>query len=234
MLKQQLQQWYAEEREKLQGMSPAKAAQYIWTYYKLWIIGFVVAVVVIVYFAVHYATTLREDWFYACYANVPAIHVSQLEDGGSLYADFAQYAGYDLSEKNLIFDANCYCKPSETPYNNHYFDKLVALIESGKLDVLIMEGSELQAMGTSGRLMDLQGGVYTIDDRWADRLLYCENTDESYGKTKVPVAVDLSGSVLTEPDGPYPDGCAVSLGAYAPHPDQFEVFLTFLLEENVP
>lgn len=229
MGKQEFRQWFDTERGKVKKMTPLKAAEYIWMYYKIPIIAIVVAVFVICYMAVLWRTSLRENWFYVCYGNVPA--TAQVGDDSDLYQEFAQYAGYDLSQKNLIFDDNCYCKPSETPYSNNYYDKLIALLESGVLDALVMESQELEALGTTGRLMDLQGEYYTIDPRWEDRLIYCDNTDESYGKDRVPIAVDLTGSVLTGEGSPYPDGCAVALNAYGSHSDQFDVFLTFLLEE---
>ena len=42
-----LRNWYENEKEKLSTMDRAKAVQYIWQYYKLWIIGIVAAVCVL-------------------------------------------------------------------------------------------------------------------------------------------------------------------------------------------
>jgi hypothetical protein len=48
------------------------------------------------------------------------------------------------------------------------------------------------------------------------------------------VAVDLTGSFLTEAEGPYPEGCAVSLSAFSSRPEELERFLNFFLEEGNP
>ena len=48
------------------------------------------------------------------------------------------------------------------------------------------------------------------------------------------MAVDLSGSFLTEPEGPYTDGCAVSLSAASSRTEELERFLIFFLEEGNP
>lgn len=44
-LKEKITHWYTTEREKLRPMSPLKRVQYIFTYYKSWMLGFLAAVV---------------------------------------------------------------------------------------------------------------------------------------------------------------------------------------------
>ena len=139
-----------------------------------------------------------------------------------------------LKEKNLVFDTNCYCNPSEKTYGNNYYNKLIALMDGGVLDLLIMEKEDLQAIGSTGRLLDLEGEYFLLDQHWKDRLIYCENTASDYEKSLVPVAVDLTGSFLTEAEGPYPEGCAVSLSAFSSRPEELERFLIFFLEEGNP
>ena len=102
------------------------------------------------------------------------------------------------------------------------------------LDLLIMEKEDLQAIGSTGRLLDLEGEHFLLDQHWKDRLIYCENTASDYEKSLVPVAVDLTGSFLTEAEGPYPEGCAVSLSAFSSRPEELERFLNFFLEEGNP
>lgn len=157
-----------------------------------------------------------------------------MQEEGKLHQAYADYAGFDLKEKNLVFDTNCYCNPSEKTYGNNYYNKLVALLDGGVLDLLVMEKEDLQAIGSTGRLLDLEGAHFQLDSRWKDRLIYCENTTSDYEKSLVPVAVDLTGSFLTEAEGPYPEGCAVSLSAFSSRPEELERFLNFFLEEGNP
>lgn len=227
-----LRNWLETEREKLHTMDRAKAAEYIWQYYKLWIISVVGAVCIGAYLLILSLSTPNENWLYVCFANVPPGSV--LEEEGEVHQSYADYAGFDLREKNLVFDTNCYCNPSEKTYGNNYYNKLIALMDGGVLDLLIMEKEDLQAIGSTGRLLDLEGAHFQLDPRWKDRLIYCENTTSDYEKTLVPVAVDLSGSLLTEANGPYPEGCAVSLSAFSSRPEELEQFLSFFLEEGNP
>ena len=227
-----LRNWLETEREKLHTMDRAKAAEYIWQYYKLWIISVVGAVCIGAYLLILSLSTPNENWLYVCFANVPPGTV--LQEEGELHQTYADYAGFDLGEKNLVFDTNCYCNPSEKTYGNNYYNKLVALMDGGVLDLLVMEKEDLQAIGSTGRLLDLEGDHFQLDQHWKDRLIYCENTASDYEKSLVPVAVDLSGSLLTDAEGPYPEGCAVSLSAFSSRPEELERFLIFFLEEGNP
>ena len=220
--------WLENEKLKLSTMDRAKAAEYIWQYYKLWIIGIVSAVCIGAYLLTLSLTKPKENWLYVVFANVPPASV--LEEDEELYQAYAEYAGFDLTEKNLVFDTNCYCKPSEKTYGNNYYNKMIALMDGGVLDLLVMEKEDLQAIGVTGRLMDLESEKYRLDPKWTDRLIYCENTAKDYEKTLVPIAVDLSGSFLTEADGPYPEGCAVSISSLSSRPEELDQFLTFFLE----
>lgn len=225
-----LRNWFQTEMEKLRSMNGRQIAEYIWQYYKLWIVGIVGGLCIGVYLLTLSLSTPNENWLYVCFANVPPGTV--LQEEGPMHQAYADYAGFDLEKKNLIFDLNCYCNPSEKTYGNNYYSKLVALIDGGILDLLVMEEADLKAMGATGRLMDLQGESFCVSSEWEDRLIYCEPEDSDYAKDLVPVAVDLTGSFLTAPDGPYPDGCAVALGAYSSHPEQLELFLTYFLEDG--
>ena len=227
-----LRNWLETEREKLHTMDRAKAAEYIWQYYKLWIISVVGAVCIGAYLLILSLSTPNENWLYVCFANV--LPGSVVEEEGEVHQAYADYAGFDLREKNLVFDTNCYCNPSEKTYGNNYYNKLIALMDGGVLDLLIMEKEDLQAIGSTGRLLDLEGEYFLLDQHWKDRLIYCENTASDYEKSLVPVAVDLTGSFLTEAEGPYPEGCAVSLSAFSSRPEELERFLIFFLEEGNP
>lgn len=226
-----LRQWFFTEREKLRRLSPREKADYIWDYYKLWIIGILSAVVLVTAAVVHLHNTLAENWFYACFGNTYA----DIGSDSSFCRAFASYAGYDLREKNLVFNAQCYCKPSENTYGNSYYEALITYLDSETLDVLVMEEEDLLAIGASGRLLDLKDErVAHLLERYQDRLVYCEPFREDYGKELVPVGIDLSGTPLVGEYRAYPEGGVLGISAVAPHLDQVEVFLTYLFEEAEP
>lgn len=225
------QQWFSEEREKLRKLSPRDRAGYIWDYYKLWIIGILSAILLVTAAAIHLHNTAAENWFYVCFGNTFA----DIGSDSDFSRDYADYAGYDLREKNLIFNAQCYCKPSENTYGNSYYETLIAYMDSGTLDVLVMEEEDLLAIGASGRLLDLEDErVSGLLERYQDRLVYCTPLREDYGKEQVAVGIDLSGTCLVGEYKAYPEGCVLGISTMAPHLDQVEVFLNYLFEDAEP
>lgn len=222
-----LRKWYRQEKQKLEALDTRQKAEYIWQYYKLWIICIACALCFLGYTVYTVSFVPKENWLYVVMANVSP--QAQAEKGSGLHQALADFAGYDLNEKNLVLDTNCYCFPSEEPYNNHYYDKLIALLDGGILDALVMKAGELESLGKTGRLLDLQGARYQVSEKWSDRLIYLNNTFSDYEKERIPIAIDLTGSLLDEL---YPDGCAIALSAAAPHPEELDTLLSFLFSEG--
>lgn len=226
---ERLKKWFDGERRKIRALPLKAKIEYIWIYYKIWLI----AIAALICFAVYAGTTVHdaigENWFYACFANTSA----DVGSNSAFCREFADYAGYDLRQKNLVFNAQMYCQPSKGKYNDVYYQNLVTYLDGGVLDVLVMEELEIQTLGSSGRLLDLEDPrVAAVYEKYKDRLVYCEPyRAEEYGKDQVAVGIDLSGSVLVGEHKAYPDGCVLAISSQAPHMDQIESFLAFLFRE---
>ncbi|MCD8383157.1 MAG: hypothetical protein LUC30_09690 [Clostridiales bacterium] len=219
-----LKAYMAAEWKKICALEPGERPGYIWMYYKLWII----AIVVIVGFAVtmtwHAVTTPSETWFFACFANV----TEDLGEGSDLYDGFAAYAGYDLTRGQLQFEDSIYCNPAtSSTTGSAYYEQMIAYLDGGTLDVLVMNTDDLLAVGESGRLMSLSDErVSALLETYSDRILTVEADLEGDGTlTEVPVGIDLSGSLLEEY---YGGDCALGISANAPHIDQIDLFLRYL------
>ena len=224
-----VRQWMNGEVAKLRPLSMRQRLEYVWDYYKLWIIGIVTAVLILTAGIRQFVTSNRENWFYACFANTYA----DIGNGSTFRSDFARYAGYDLSQKNLVFQAQIYCDPTRKDYGNQYYRVLIASMDSGVLDVLVMEPERLTAIGAAGRLMDLEDErTAAIMQKYADRVITCEPFREDYGKERVAIGIDLTGSVLVGEGCAYPDGAALGVNALSEHPEQAEVFLAYVFGEE--
>lgn len=222
-------QWFEREREKIASLSFKARLEYIWDYYKIWIICIVAGLFIAISAGTAMHNALGDNWFYACFANTNA----NIGSESAFCHDFADYAGYDLREKNLIFNAEIYCQPSKQKYNDVYYRNLVAFLDSGTMDVLVMEELEIQTIGASGRLLDLTDPrVEAIYRKYQDRLVYCEPLRaEEYG-AQVAVGIDLAGSVLVGEYKAYPEGCVLGISSQSLHMDQVERFLEFLFREE--
>ncbi len=193
-------------------------------YYKLWIIAIVAVVGFAVTMTWHAVTTPSETWFFACFANV----TDDLGEDSDLYNGFADYAGYDLTQGQLLFEDEIYCNPaSASTTGSAYYEMLIAYLDGGTLDVLVMNTDDLLAVGESGRLMSLSDERGSdLLETYSDRILTVEADLEGDGTlTEVPVGIDLSGSLLSEY---YGGDCALGVSANAPHMDQIALFLRYL------
>ena len=230
-IKNWFRMWRREEGAKWAVLSWRQRFQYIWDYYRLWILGALCALSLLAYGAAFLRDAGRDNWFCACFANT----YGELGEGSAFRDEFARYAGYDLGEKNLVFHARIYCDPTRENYVNEYYRLLIALLDSGTLDVLVMERDRLSALGSAGRLMDLEDSrTRALYDAYRDRLVWCVPRDEAHGREAVAVGIDLAGSRLVGEGRAYPADAALGVSALSPHPDQAEVFLRFLFEEAAP
>lgn len=223
--------WVRTERAKLRGMSLRGKLSYIVTYYWVQLALIAFALAFGLYLHSQMSVQLAENHFAACFGNTTA----ELGPDSEFGRGFAQYAGYDLKQKNLVLLDECWCHPGETSaFNNTYYNLLVTYLDSGTLDVLVMPAEDLAAVGQSGRLMDLRDArTAALFAAYADRLVYVTpNAQSDYGHEPVPVGIDLVGTPLVGENAPYGESAVLGVSALAPHPEQAERFLRYLLEED--
>ena len=227
-LRERHRQWARTEKEKI-GEIPTlkKKAEYIWEYYTLWIIGIICAVWFFS-FAIHqYTTTLHDYWCYMIFANTYA----DAGTGSEIWEDYVEYAGFDLDEKEVEFNANSYFDYLKGVTGNTYFEAFVTYADGGILDGIVMGNGSLAALGKSGRLMDLDSEeCASIKAKYGDRFIYSEPFDEEYSKDLVPVGIDISDSKLVTQYKAYPIDIALGIGAKSERVDAVEKFLDFILE----
>lgn len=221
-----LKQEYRKAKEEVSQLEGAAKLQYVWDYYKLWIIGVVCTILFIIYFVTARIMTPNDNWFYITIANTQA----DAGNGSQLWKDFVEYGGFDTKQKNVYFNTNCFFDPfSEKP--NDYYTYFVAYVDAGTLDLITMEKDDLQKLGERGRLLDLSlPEASKIMEKYSDRLIYAVPLDTEYSTEPVPIGIDLSDTVLVSKYHVYADSCAVGLSAHCPHMDAILTFLSFVLE----
>ena len=220
--------WWKNEREKVSGIpGTKKKIEYIWEYYKLWIIGIVFGIWFVTFAVRQYTTSLKDYWCFMVFANTYA----DAGDHSKLWEDYVEYAGFDLSEKAVRFDANSYFDYQKGVTGNSYFEAFVAYADSGTLDAIVMGRDSLTALGRTGRLMDLESeACSSIRAKYGDRFLYAVPIDEEYNGKEVPVCIDISDSRLVTQYGIYAEPCAIGIGALSENVESVELFLDFLFE----
>lgn len=217
---------FSEIQNQIREIEGRKARlEYIWQYYRLWIIGIAAAAAFLSFAVNRYFFTARENWIYCMFNNTYA----EVGDGSDFWKGYADYTGYDTKEKNIIFNNRSYFDYKENVTGNSYFEAFVAYTEAGTLDVITMEAESLTSLGESGRLMDLDSeACSSIKEKYGSRFLYCEPNDEEYSAEPVAVAIDISDSILMTDYNIYPESCALAIGANSAHLEAVEAFLDYI------
>lgn len=215
-----------EEKLKIKEMdSMRKKIGYIWDYYKLWIIGAVALVGLIVYFTVVFVT--RED--------KPVLDVvlvnnyDDVSDDSKLAQGFVSYVGEENLPGKVAFDNNAFFNlANNSDYKNSYYMKVLAYLEADTAQVVMCQYDNLIGLAKSGRLADLSDEkISDICDKYKDRIVYYEN-DEG---VKVPVGIDVSDGYKAAGLTEYTDGKAyVGLSAYAESYEYAEKFVDYMVE----
>ena len=227
-LRERHRQWAKTEKQKIREIPGLKKkAEYIWEYYKLWIIGFVCAVWFFS-FAIHqYMTTLHDYWCFMVFSNTYA----EAGDESDIWNDYVEYAGFDLEEKEVEFIDNSYFDYLKGVTGNTYFEAFVAYADGGVLDGIVQGTGSLAALGKTGRLMDLNSEeCASIKAKYGDRFVYSDPIDEEYSEDTVPIGIDISGSRLVTQYHIYSADIALGIGANSENVDAIEKFLDFILE----
>ena len=229
-LADRFRQWAQEEYNKIKNLSWRQKLEYAWDYYKIQIICVLSFIVLSAYLIPRLATANRENWLYAAFANTYA----DIGSGSDFWKNYADYANYDLNQKNLIFNAQVYCDPAGEDYGNQYYRLLIASMDSGVLDILIMEPERLRYLGASGRLLDLESErTQNILRKYQDRIIWCEPMEsKNYNKSRVAIGINLDNSILTTGENrAYADGAALGINALSQRPEEAEIFLRYLFQD---
>jgi hypothetical protein len=175
--------------------------------------------------AVSYIHGNRENYVYILYVNTFA----QLGEQSDFWNGYVEQSKANPKTQNIIFDTeNYFDMTQKSVMGNHYFEKMIVLIDSGTMDAIVMEPEQLSLLGESGRLIDLNDQkTQRLLERYVDRLITISYTDET-GTRDIPIGIDLSGSLLTAEA--YTQ-CAIGLSATVQHTDAVVEFLDYVLEE---
>lgn len=223
-----MKKWLKQEKNKLHGLTASQKLRYVWDYYKLWIIGIVALFMFSGYIVTNYRNANRDNHIYVAFVNTMA----DLGEGSDFWEGYVSCSGVDVKKETVTFDTENYFDMSKNNVTgNHYYEKVVVLIDSKTADALVMETKNLVALGRSGRLIDLNNEkTKQLMERYSDRLITTEVADEDGTTREVPVGIDISDSRLVTQDRAYEE-CALGISETIDDVQAVEEFLTYLIGE---
>lgn len=217
---------WSEEIAKIKQLPFKEKLRYIWMYFKIPIIAILFAIGFGTFLIIRIATNIPGNWLTVTFTNTMA----KAGTGSDIWKDFTAYAGYDLSQKKVEFNAESYFDYTQNQaQGNAYYNAFVSLADAGEIDAITMSKESLAALGQSGRLFDLNDkACAALKAKYADRFIYYTPSGEDAPQTPVPVGIDVSDSLLVTKYHVYPDDCALGVGAHSENIKEIEDFLRFI------
>ena len=198
-----------KEKKKLSRLSFGEKLQYIFDYYKFWILG----VVVLVGLVWSVGSTIlhnKPTGFYAMLLNAGGQDLSGQADEAA-GAAFAEAAGLDDEKQKILVDTSATFNPNDqSQFSMAQNAKIAALYQSHEIDVMVADPGVFTYYALSGSFVDLRdvlddetlavyetaGQVYYIDQHVQELL---DQTDYGDLEEMSAFAANLMGLATVQP-----------------------------------
>lgn len=216
-----------KEKAKIHSLDNKAKLTYLWDYYKIPIVGAVALVGIIIYFCYVIAVRPPESAFYASFINSYA----EISEGSDFFDEFAKYAQIDTSKNSINLETGSYFDLStNSGFNNAYYEKTVAIVESGMVDVIVCDKDNYYNLSSSGLFLNLEDEkVADIYKTYKDRVLTTKHAETG---EEVKVGIDVSDSEWFKKLNTYSNGAVVLISPKAPHLDKVKPFIDFLVHKS--
>ena len=142
----------AGKGKKFSDMTGSEKAGYIWDYYKFWIIGGIIAIVLITVFIRDWRENSKPSYLYVEMINT----YFAADPSNTVYADFVQAENIDTDKERLTIGVDTYL--ATDTYDTTmiaYQERLIANYASGDLDVVIGPVDVMEGPANSDCYADL-------------------------------------------------------------------------------
>jgi len=203
-----------KKKEQFAAMSPRKKAEHIWEYYRAHMLLGVILLAILIS-SIHTAVTRKDPVLYMAFTNVTV--GDELEAG--LTEDYLISRNYDTRKQEVFLYEDLYLSHAPSAENAEYAYtsglKLMATIEDGSLDLVLMNQEAYDLCSGSCYLLDLRELIDPADPRFSpyltENLVVLEDNSLEYsiGEAEeyiavtetVPNALEVSGLPLFRDSG---------------------------------
>lgn len=219
MIREKIRSWFLGEREKLASMSPKKKWEYIWGYYKWWILGFVLLIVITVSGVQNMQYQRRDLLISGVFINTS----TSAEGYAFVSEDYWAYAGADGGTRVELIEARSIRYNVEQPssYDVNAILSIDTQIASQTLDYIIGDASAMEFYDQQKSLLDLS------DLLSPEQLSGLPTVSTENGI----VAIELTGSKLARQFGLSTEPSYIFFPVNTPRRENCGVFLSYLFQE---
>lgn len=221
---------FKEERDKIKNQPLQKRLSYFWSYYKWYVLGGMLALIIGIY-AIAEIVTHKEEALFGIVVNadVPG-------DEEAFASSFLEYAGLDPQKYRVSFNSSLTFIDQLSQSTIQARQTIMVYAASGDMDVAIMDELAFESYAYSELFSDLsvvlpeelfsslEGNIYYRDNAVAREFNAALDTDESAEdivfpdpfkpeemKEPIPIGIDISGCEALQNAYSYP-GKPVLLG----------------------
>ena len=217
-----------EAKPDLKSMTKKERAGYIWDYYKWFIIGGIVAIIVIVS-TVRNFLSQKDPVF-----EFVALNCENFTLTSEQFDEYLTMKGYDTSKEEvtvvntILISDNAYTGDIDA---NAYAStmQLAAMFAAQEVDILIGRGQAYSVHANEGALLDLR--EYLSDEELSsigeDNILYCINEEDGFN---YPCAIILDGNKWIDEHPFYYSPCYIGVGVRSEHQTEAIDFIKYILE----
>ena len=212
---------FSDEKKKLSNMTGAQKCEYIWSYYKIHIIGAVLLICAIIWF-VHYRMTYEVYKLYGVVVNSDEIR----DDAADVIEDYLQMEKHEAVNIASGLEGN-----ADNP--SSYDNPLSVYTGAASVDFIFADELGADYVCELGAVLNIEDSLPDdLQKLWSDRIVEMTVRDfEQEGKyIKGPVAVDISGTKVQEYFGLSGETCYFLVDDLSGNEEYMEKFYQMLYD----
>ena len=213
-----------EKKANLQEMSKKERIEFIWDYYKFWIIGGIIGIIAIIS-VVHHFMTVKET-----VAEMLLVNAST-ENEVSNMDEYLTERGYNPQKQEIIINSSFIINLERTDTTNVYtLQSLQTIIAADGADILAADSEMYQYLASLSSMADLRDFLSDdILEKYADNIFYV--TDEDSGDT-YPAGIIIPNNAWMVANGYYTDDCYIGILTGRSKSEDAAPLLLYILGES--
>lgn len=213
-----------EKKADFKTMKKSEVTGFIWDYYKWWIIGGIL-VLVLAGNLIHHFVTYKE----------PALEIALINSGDQEkepdFSEFMDKYGYDKSKQKVSFQNTFTVDLKNSSSGNMYaFEALQTQIAAGGIDVIAADKDVYLYMAKQQDAGDLSDILpKELMKKYEKDIVYVTDPDTN---KKYPGGITLQNNKWMEQYGYYPKGCVIGIVNGSKHTKTAEQMIAYILGEE--
>lgn len=210
------------EKKKLSRMTFSEKIKYVWSYYKVPILGTLVGILLVGYI-ISFVSTRKTTMLMGVVINDTGLNVQEFTQELEIYLGLGEKQEVNLQE-SVFLSSTAAANPLS--HNMSGTNQILSLVAARELDFALCDEDGLSYMTANELCRDVSG--YMTEDVnavFADRLVVPDGWE-------YPAAIDLTGTIFASKLGLHQEKTYLVLAALSGHDEQISAFLQYLAEKK--